>query len=249
MRSVVDLTDGSASSRRVCVSITISGKWALVTGSSRGVGREIARGLAARGCNLVLHGREVAHNQSLAHELAGTVKVAVVAAELSIEAEVDRLVREASERSGGIDILFNNAAIMTSYRRNYAEVTADDYRRSFEVNVIAPVRITHGLLPQMLARRFGRIVQVTSGIRNEPELMAYAASKAALDKFVRDTVIRLAGSGVTMNLLDPGWLRTDLGGPNAPNPVESVLPGALVPALVEDDVQGQWFSAQDYAGK
>jgi NAD(P)-dependent dehydrogenase (short-subunit alcohol dehydrogenase family) len=92
-------------------------------------------------------------------------------------------------------------------------------------------------------------VQVTSGIRNEPELMAYAASKAALDKFVRDTVIRLRDTGVTMNLLDPGWLRTDLGGPNAPNAVESVMPGALVPALVESDVQGIWFSAQEYAAR
>jgi NAD(P)-dependent dehydrogenase (short-subunit alcohol dehydrogenase family) len=231
------------------VSVDLRGKWALVTGSSRGVGREIARGLGAKGCNLVLHGRTCEHNASLADELGGTVKVAVVGAELSVEADVDRLIREALHASGGIDVLFNNAAIMTPYRSNYAEVTADDYRRSFEVNVIAPARVTHGLLPSMLARRFGRIVQVTSGIRNEPELMAYAASKAALDKFVRDTVIKLKGTGVTMNLLDPGWLRTDLGGPKAPNPVESVMPGALVPALVADDVQGQWFSAQDWAVK
>ena len=111
------------------------------------------------------------------------------------------------------------------------------------------MRITHGLLPHMLARKFGRIVQVTSGIRDQPELMAYAASKAALDKFVRDTVIRLQGTGVTMNLLDPGWLRTDLGGPLAPGSVESVMPGALVPALVDDDVQAKWFSAQDSVGK
>jgi 3-oxoacyl-[acyl-carrier protein] reductase len=231
------------------VSIDLRGKWALVTGSSRGIGREIARGLAAKGCNLVLHGREREHNASLAADLGRTVKVVVTAAELSLESEVERLIRDALEASGGVDVLYNNAAIMTPFRHNYADVTADDYRRSFEVNVIAAVRITHGLLPGMLARRFGRIVQVTSGIRNEPELMAYAASKAALDKFVRDTVARLKGTGVTMNLLDPGWLRTDLGGPNAPNPVESVMPGALVPALVDDNVQGQWFSAQDYASK
>jgi NAD(P)-dependent dehydrogenase (short-subunit alcohol dehydrogenase family) len=231
------------------VSIELRGKWALVTGSSRGIGREVARGLAAKGCSLVLHGRTREHNAPLAAELGAAVKVAVVAAELSVEADVDRLIREASEASGGIDVLFNNAAIMTPYRQDFAQVTADDYRRSFEVNLIAPVRITHGLLPSMLKRRFGRIVQVTSGIRNEPELMAYAASKAALDKFVRDTVVKLKGTGVTMNLLDPGWLRTDLGGPKAPNPVESVMPGALVPALVDDDVQGAWFSAQDYATK
>ena len=231
------------------MSIDIRGKWALVTGSSRGIGREIARGLAAKGCNVVLHGRLPEHNASLADELGKVVKVAVVAAELSIEADLDRLIRESQAASGGIDVLYNNAAVMTPFRQDYATVTADDYRRSFEVNVIAPVRITHGLLPRMLEQRFGRIVQVTSGIRDQPELMAYAASKAALDKFVRDTVIRLRDTGVTMNLLDPGWLRTDLGGPNAPNAVESVMPGALVPALVEDDVQATWFSAQEYAAK
>jgi len=231
------------------MSIELRGKWALVTGASRGIGREIARGLAARGCNLVLHSRKREHCGDLERELRTAVKVAVVAAELSVEAEVDHLVRAALEASGGIDVLYNNAAIMTPFRQNYAEVASDDYRKSFEANVIAPIRITHGLLPHMLERKFGRIVQVTSGIRDQPELMAYAASKAALDKFVRDTVSRLQGTGVTMNLLDPGWLRTDLGGPNAPGSVESVMPGALVPALVEDDVQGVWFSAQDYAGK
>ena len=231
------------------MSIDLRGKWALVTGSSRGIGREISRGLAAKGCNVVLHGRLAEHNANLAGELSKVVKVAVVAAELSVEADVARLILEARNASGGIDVLYNNAAIMTPFRQDYASVTSDDYRRSFEVNVIAPIRITHGLLPRMLERKFGRIVQVTSGIRDQPELMAYAASKAALDKFVRDTVIRLRDTGVTMNLLDPGWLRTDLGGPNAPNAVESVMPGALVPALVDNDVQATWFSAQDYAAK
>jgi NAD(P)-dependent dehydrogenase (short-subunit alcohol dehydrogenase family) len=231
----------------VHVSIDIRGRWALVTGSSRGVGREIARGMAAKGCNLVLHSRRREHTASLADELGKTVKVAIVAAELGVETDVDRMIHEAQSLSGGIDVLYNNAAIMTRFCQDYTQVTSDDYRRSFEVNVIAPIRITHGLLPRMLERRFGRIVQVTSGIRDEPELMAYAASKAALDKFVRDTVVRLRDTGVTMNLLDPGWLRTDLGGPKAPNAVESVLPGALMPALVESDVQGTWFSAQEYA--
>jgi len=229
--------------------IELRGRWALVTGASRGIGRQIAHGLAERGCHLVLHGRTAEHCAAVVAELRGKVELAVIPAELAREAEVDRLVRDTLATTGGVDVLYNNAAIMTPFRANPAEVTADDYRRSFEVNVIAPIRITHGLLPAMRARRFGRVVQVTSGIREQPELMAYAASKAALDKFVRDTVVHLRGTGVTMNLLDPGWLRTDLGGPNAPSAVESVLPGALAPALVDDDVQGVWFSAQDYAGK
>jgi 3-oxoacyl-[acyl-carrier protein] reductase len=231
------------------MAIDIKGKWALITGSSRGIGVQIARGLAAHGCNLVLHSRRAEGTVSLKEELEQKVKVVCVHAELSQQDEVDRLAEEAREKSQGIDILYNNAAIMTPFRDDIATVTAEDYRRSFEVNVISPVRLTFALLPFMLGKRFGRIIQVTSGIKDQPELMAYAASKAALDKFVRDMTPRLRGTGVTMNLLDPGWLRTDLGGPRAPNAVESVLPGALVPALGENDLHGELICAQDHAAE
>lgn len=227
------------------MSIDLKNKWALVTGSSRGIGREIARGLASLGCNLVLHARHQQQLAPIAQELSQLVSVKTLTAELSVEADVERLIHQALEYP--IEVLYNNAAIMTPMREPYSGVTAADYRLSFEVNTIAPVRITQALLPSMLARKFGRIVQVTSGICNQPELMAYAASKAALDKFVRDMVPKLRQTGVTMNLLDPGWLRTDLGGPKAPNAVESVLPGALVPALVDGEVHGVFFCAQDYA--
>jgi 3-oxoacyl-[acyl-carrier protein] reductase len=195
------------------------------------------------------HGQQPRHRRAdrLARALGTQVQVVTVAAELSDQSAVDALAQEAQRLSGGIHILYNNAAIMTPYRQDLAAVTAEDYRRSFEVNVIAPIRLTFALLPAMRSRKFGRIIQVTSGIKNEPELMAYAASKAALDKFVHDMAPRLLGSGVTMNLLDPGWLRTDLGGPRAPNPVESVLPGALVPALAGEEMHGQLICAQDYA--
>jgi NAD(P)-dependent dehydrogenase (short-subunit alcohol dehydrogenase family) len=228
----------------------IRGKWALVTGASRGIGRQVCLGLSQYGCNLVLHSRDAAHTKSLAAELTGRgVQVRQVAGELSDQNQVDAMLISVLSACPGIDILYNNAAVMTPFRNNWQNVPADDFRKSFEVNVTSLIRICHRLMPGMVHRHWGRIINVTSGIKDQPELIAYAISKAAVDKFVTDTVIRLKDTGVLMNLLDPGWLRTDLGGPQAPNSVESVLPGALVPALIDDGTTGQLFHAQDYAGK
>ncbi|MEI6107823.1 MAG: SDR family oxidoreductase [Opitutae bacterium] len=227
----------------------LQGKWSLVTGASRGVGTHVSEGLAQLGSNIILHSRELSHTQALAAKLKGTgVKVVTVAGELSDQAQVDALLEAALQQAGQIDIVYNNAAIMTPYRANIWEIPAEDFRTSFEVNVISLARICHRLVPLMLARKWGRVINLTSGIQEQPELTAYSISKAAVDKLVRDFVPKLAGTGVQMNLLDPGWLRTDLGGPKAPNDPSSVLPGALVPAVLDNGESGRFFRAQDYAG-
>lgn len=225
----------------------IKGKWALVTGASRGIGRQVCLGLAEHGCNVVLHSRQKDHTLALAEELrAKGVEVMQVAAELSDSNQLSSML-ETLKDGPKIDIVYNNAAIMSPYRGEWLSVPSEDFRQSFEVNTIALIQICHAFLPGMIERGWGRVVNVTSGIADQPELIAYAISKAAVDKFVYDTVNKLEGTNVLMNLLDPGWLRTDLGGPNAPGSVESVLPGALVPVLLEDGTNGKLFRAQDYA--
>lgn len=228
----------------------LRGKWGLVTGASRGVGRQISLGLAREGCHLVLHSRTVSGTDALAGELRALgVQVLQVAAELSDQDQVDRMLDKALAAAPQIDIVYNNAAVMPPYRSDWLAVSAEDFRSGFEVNVIALIRICNRVIPGMAERGWGRIVNVTSGVANQPELTAYAVSKAAVDKYVKDTAGFLKDKGVLMNLMDPGWLRTDMGGPNAPGEVESVLPGALVPAWIDDGTCGELFRAQDWAGK
>ena len=227
----------------------LENKWSLVTGASRGVGAHVSEALAALGSDLVLHSRDLAHTQALASKIKGLgVKVVTVSGELSDQAQVDSMLDDALRQADQIDILYNNAAIMTPWKENPWAIPAEDFRKSFEVNVISLARICYRLVPPMIARRWGRVINVTSGIMNEPNLTPYAISKAAVDKFVRDFAPHLKGSGVQMNLLDPGWLRTDLGGPRAPNDPSSVIPGAIVPALLDNGESGRFFRAQDYAG-
>jgi len=233
--------------RKEFVMITINDKWVLLTGASRGIGKQVAMALAQKGCKLILHSRKNEHTASMVHGLRSQGLVAhQLEAELSDQKQVLRLAQKALSISGGIDILYNNAGLGMPFHEDIFAVSKDEYDTCFQVNTIAPITLCGMMLPGMLKRKFGRIVNVTSGIKDQPQLMAYAASKAALDKYVHDIAASLSGTGVLMNLLDPGWLRTDLGGTMAPNPVESVLPGALVPVLLDDDTCGKLFSAQEY---
>lgn len=228
--------------------IDITNKWALVTGASRGVGLRVAKALAEKGCKLILHSRKLEGTRDLLEQLtASGTEAHSVAAELSSASEVAHLIKEVNKITDNhLDILYNNAAITTTYREIF-KPTIEEYMDSFFVNAIIPAKLCDAFLPGMIERNWGRVVNVTSGIADQPQMMAYSCSKAALDRYVRDMVTTLAGSNVLMNLMDPGWLSTDLGGPNAPNHPDTVLPGALVPVLLkQEEGSGKLYNAQDY---
>jgi len=229
--------------------LDLSKKWILITGAARGIGKQMALAFAEQGANLILHSRNLEHTKALEEHIKSKgVEAFSVAAELGDSKQRKNLLAEIDSKNLRIEIVCNNAGLQPPYRENYWEVHEQDYLTSFQVNAIAPISISCHFLPKMLLAGFGRVICTTSGIAGEPEQMAYAAGKAALDKFVKDTASKLRGTDVTLNLLDPGWLRTDLGGPNAPNAVESVIPGAIAAAFASNSVNGKWISAQDYAG-
>lgn len=229
--------------------LDLSGKWVLVTGAARGIGRLAALKMADCGCNLILHSRDVSHTASLEEELkAKGVLCHSVAADLNDIPSVLKMLEKIDALGVDVDIVLNNAGLQIAYRTEYYKTPADDYEVSFNVNTIAPAMICYHFLPKMTERGFGRIVNTTSGIDKEPEQAGYSAAKAALDKITKDMASKLGGTGVAMNLTDPGWCRTDLGGPNAPNAPESAIPGVIVGAFVDDSINGRIFHAQDYAG-
>ncbi len=227
----------------------IKGKWALVTGASRGIGRLAALKLAEYGCNIIAQSRCTEHTQTLLKELKSMgVDSYAVAAELSDPAQVQKMLKEIEEKGTVVSIVLNNAAVQIAYRTDYYQTPVEDYSTSFFINTIAPMMICYHYLPKMQAQGFGRIVNTTSGIRLEPEQAGYSASKAALDKVTVDIGSKLNGSDVIISLTDPGWCRTDLGGPNAPNAPESAIPGVVVGAFVNDGISGRLFSAGDFHG-
>ncbi|MDF2587984.1 MAG: short-chain dehydrogenase [Anaerocolumna sp.] len=227
----------------------VKGKWALITGASRGVGYEIAKFMASHGCNLVLHSRSLGHTDKVLEEVkAMGIEAYAVQAELSDMNAVNKMLDEIEEKGTHIDILFNDAAVQIAYRTEYYKTPVEDYTQSFLINTIAPAMICYRLIPKMIEKGFGRVINTTSGIRNEPEQAGYSASKAALDKITIDLGSKLQGTDVMINLTDPGWCRTDLGGPHAPNAVESCIPGIVVGAFVDDKKSGRFLHAQLFTG-
>ena len=229
--------------------VDVKGRWCLITGAARGIGYLTAKMMAERSCNLILHSRKLAHTQKVLAEVTALgVEAYAVQAELSDLDAVKSMLAAIDERGTQVDIVLNNAGMQIAYRVDYFKTPVEDYTESFKINTIAPAMICYHFLPKMIERGFGRIVNTTSGIRLEPEQAGYSASKAALDKITIDLGSRVQGTDVMINLTDPGWCRTDLGGPHAPNAPESAIPGIAVGAFVDDGKSGRYLNAPYFTG-
>jgi len=228
--------------------MSFKGNNALITGSSRGVGQQIAMGLAKMDCHIIVHGRtKESCTKTLELLDEYPVNTYCVYGELSDEEQVNHLIKQVQDLDINIDILYNNAAVMTPFYEDIWIHSWAEWAETFKVNVMAMYSLCAAFIPGMIKNGFGRVINVTSGIKDLPELAPYGASKWAVNKLTDDIAVKLKDSGVRINTLDPGWLRTDLGGENADHPVEAVLPGALAPALIENDgPNGEFFSAIDH---
>lgn len=187
------------------------GKRVLITGASSGIGAALARKLAAQGAVVgLIARREDLLGAVLADCQENSPNSAMWVADLADGMNASRLALQAWVALGGIDILVNNAAVPK--RRAAAELIPDDVESVMRVNFLAPMRLTLALLPRMLTRHSGLIVNVSSvagrlGIKHES---AYCASKFALCGWSEGLAIDLAGTGVSVRLIEPGPVDTDI---------------------------------------
>jgi 3-oxoacyl-[acyl-carrier protein] reductase len=198
---------------------SLENRIALVTGASRGIGKSIAVALARAGCHVVVN----YHRQAAAaEEVRSTVlklgrRALLAQADVSIPADVERLVRETERELGEVEILVNNAGIAQS--KPPAEITLDDWEAILRVNLTSAFVVTQRVLPGMRKRRWGRIIYLSSVAAQTGGVIGphYAASKAGLIGLTHSYASLLASEGITVNAIAPALLRTDMvtGNPNA----------------------------------
>ena len=226
----------------------LSGRLAMITGAGGGLGSELAKCFAAFAMNLLLVGRDVnALYRTRDCCLEHSVEVTIIPVDLADSVAVERLGGSFGKALPLVDVLVNNAAISPPAELSYFPYASTDlYERCFRVNALAPIILSNHLLPKMLERGAGKVINISSSISSKPSAIHYACSKAMLDKYVFDIYKTLAGSGVSISLTDPGWLRTPMTGFHGRHEVESAINGVLLQVLL--DLNGQWISAQEFAG-
>lgn len=184
----------------------LTGKGALVTGASGGIGGAIARALHAQGAAVALSGTRTAPLEALASELGE--RAHVVPCDLSDSAAVEALPKSAASALGQVDILVNNAGITRD--QLFMRMLDDDWSKVLEVNLTSVMRLSRGVLRGMMKARWGRIINVSSivGVTGNPGQANYAASKAAVIGMSKSLAAEVASRGVTVNCVAPGFIAT-----------------------------------------
>lgn len=235
---------------------TLRDKVALVTGASQGLGRALALAFAEEGARVVVNARSDESVRPVAGEVEGAgAEVLAVAADVSREAEVERLVRETVERFGRIDVLVNNAGLLGP-RVGVEDYPEDEWRRVIDVNLTGPYLVSKAAIPHL--SEGGSIINVVSGVSVEGRAQwgAYSVSKFGVEGLTQILASELAERGIRVNAVDPGGMRTDMRAAAYPeeDPQTRITPEentAVFLYLASDEskgVTGERFKAQEFGG-
>lgn len=206
------------------------GEVALVTGANKGIGREIARLLAGEGMTVYLGARDAERGRAAGRELAdGGADVRFLQLDVTDQSQVDAAVKQIDEEFGRLDVLVNNAGIVVEWGTAVEDVTVEQMRRAYDVNVFGPVAVTRACIPLLRRSTAGRVVNLSSPLgslsliseRENPistrGLLAYSSSKTALNAITVLYANALREAGIRVNAANPGLVVTDL---NASSPFD-----------------------------
>jgi NAD(P)-dependent dehydrogenase (short-subunit alcohol dehydrogenase family) len=234
--------------------VTLGDKVALITGASQGLGRALALAFAEEGARVVVNARSDESVRPVAGEVEGAgAEVLAVAADVSRETEVERLVRETVERFGRIDVLVNNAGLLGP-RVGVEDYPEDEWRRVIDANLTGPYLVSKAAIPHL--SEGGSIINVVSGVSVEGRAKwgAYSVSKFGVEGLTQILASELAERGIRVNAVDPGGMRTDMRAAAYPeeDPQTRITPEentAVFLYLASDEskgVTGERFKAQEF---
>jgi NAD(P)-dependent dehydrogenase (short-subunit alcohol dehydrogenase family) len=213
---------------------------AAVTGANRGLGLETARQLLAHGLRVALTGRDLHAVERALDTLEATSGTAIaVPMDVTEPSSIKRAHRAIVKALGSVDVIVNNAAILLFESSDVLKTPLDGFRETFETNCFGVIEVCREFVPPMAARGYGRVVNVSSGAGQLSKMStyapAYSMSKAALNAFTRILAQTYRDAGVLANVVDPGWVRTDMGGQSAPRSVQQGADTAVWLATLPDN--------------
>jgi NAD(P)-dependent dehydrogenase (short-subunit alcohol dehydrogenase family) len=225
-----------------------SHKIAIVTGGNRGIGQEIARQLLKADLFVVVGARDQAKCDHAVELLRKTsANVAAFPLDVNDTKSVRRFVEHVEKQHGSPSVLVNNAGVYPEATdAKVVDSSTSVWRETFETNLFGAMRMCREVVPLMKKTRYGRIVNISSGLGQMHQMgegsPAYRVSKAALNALTRTLAAEVAGSGILVNSMSPGWVKTDMGGEEAPRSVEEGADTAVwLSLLPSSGPTGQFF--------
>jgi NAD(P)-dependent dehydrogenase (short-subunit alcohol dehydrogenase family) len=224
--------------------VRLEGKNALVTGTSRGIGRAVAQALAAEGARVLCHARSADAARALASELGGVP----LSGDLAFVAGVAAVAAQTAAATTALHLLVHNAAVNPRPNEPLDEVERETYRAVHAVNVEAPIFLTQALLGPLRAAGASQVIVVSSEAGQfsngmGPTGLSYRMSKAAVNAFTLVAARALSADGIRVNAVHPGWVRTDMGGPDATLSIDEGAQAVLTLALRVDCPTGLLFDS------
>jgi len=220
----------------------LAGRRAVITGSSRGIGRSMALLFAECGADVAIVARNEETLAAVAAEITATGGRCVpIACDVTADDAPSRIVEAAESGIGGVDILVNNAG-GNSFMSPFETMRLSGWDKTMRLNLDSVIRLTHAVLPLLIASGNGSIINVSSvtGVRSSPLMSHYGTAKAALIAFSRSLAIETATQGVRVNALAPGWIETDLTGFLRTD-------DSLEASLLADVPMGRWGRSEEIA--